>query len=413
MDVQRKPQKNFARNASIIIAAGTLVTALVLTGLRTSMPSVERGSIVIDSVKRGDILRQVRAPGNLIPEHIRWITAQTSARVERLVAQSGQTVVAGELLLELSNPDLQIQAMQADQQVRQAEIASMNLRSGLNGQRMSQEAVLASLKTSYLSAHQNDLEADVLLKERLIANTEAANRKALAMEMSARLTIEERRLAMLNESIPQQLSAQSAQVEQLRTIAAHQQARFASLQVRATEAGVLQDLAVQPGQWVPEGSTLAKVVQPGKLKAVLRVAESQAKDVQLGQNAVIDTRNGVIRGHVARKDPGSQSGTVTVDVALDGPLPAGAVPDISVDGTVEVEKLTNVLYTGRPAFGPATGPIGLFKLVEGGTRADRVSVILGRSSANVIEIVRGLSVGDQVILSDMSPYDGSQRIGVR
>jgi hypothetical protein len=217
----------------------------------------------------------------------------------------------------------------------------------------------------------------------------------------------------MEQAIDSQIAVQQGQVVQLRAIADNQQARLRSLSVRAPDAGVLQDLTLQLGQWVPEGTTLAKVVQPGNLKAVLRIPESQAKDVVLGQKASIDTRNGIVAGHVGRKDPSAQGGTVTVDVALDGALPNGAVPDLSVDGTIVIEKLNNVMYTGRPAFSAGSGSVSLFKVIDGGRAAVRVTVELGRSSVNVIEILRGLEVGDQIIVSDMSQYQNAPRVRIK
>jgi HlyD family secretion protein len=239
------------------------------------------------------------------------------------------------------------------------------------------------------------------------------NKKAAAEELTTRLGIERQRLALMNQAIDSQIAVQAAQVQQLKAIALNQQTRLQSLTVRAPEAGVLQDLTLQLGQWVPEGTTLAKVVQPGQLKAVLRIPESQAKDVQVGQIASIDTRNGVVAGHVSRKDPAAQAGTVTIDVALDAALPAGAVPDLSVDGTIQIERLKNVLFTGRPANGSESGTVTMFRVVDGGKAAERVQVVLGRNSVNTVEIIRGLNLGDRVILSDMSNWDSANRVRLK
>jgi hypothetical protein len=225
--------------------------------------------------------------------------------------------------------------------------------------------------------------------------------------------MERARLALMEQALDGQIATQASQVAQLKAIAANQQARLRSLQVRAPDAGVLQDLTLQLGQWVPEGTTLAKVVQPGALKAVLRIPESQAKDVAIGQPARVDTRNGVVAGHVIRKDPSAQGGTVVVDVALDGPLPPGAVPDLSVDGVVVVDQLTNVLYTGRPAFTAGSGAASVFKLADDGSEAVRVPVVLGKSSVNVIEILQGLAPGDRIIVSDMSQYANAARVRIK
>jgi multidrug efflux pump subunit AcrA (membrane-fusion protein) len=369
--------------------------------------------VLVDSVRRGDVVREVRGPGTLVPEHIRWITAQASARVERKLVESGAQVASGEMLLELSNPDLQIQTMQAEQQVRQSEIDLLNLRTNLRSQLLTQEGVVASTRTQYVSATQEAMAADSLVGRNLISEFEARNRKAQAEEFTTRLRIEQERLQLMAQAIDSQVAVQGAQVVQLRAIAANQQARLRSLQVRSPETGVLQELTLQLGQWVPEGTTLAKVVQPGRLKAVLRIPESQAKDVAIGQRATVDTRNGIVEGVVARKDPSALGGTVTIDVMLEGPLPPGAVPDLSVDGTIEIQKMTNILYTGRPAFGPGSGTVGLFKLEPNGTHAVRVPVELGRSSVNTIEIIRGLEVGDKVVLSDMTQYANVDRVKIK
>jgi multidrug resistance efflux pump len=414
LDVARPPRKKTARNVGIGVGVLALVViTIALSRLQPASPTVEGGTLLMDTVRRGDVTREVRGPGNLVPERIRWITAQTSARVERLVAVSGQSVNPNEVLLEMSNPDLQIQTMQAEQQVRQSQIDLLNLRTNLQSQRLTQEGNVASTNTAYINATQEAASADSLLKQKLIAQFDANNKKALAEELTTRLRIERQRLALMNQAIDSQIAVQAAQVVQLQAIAQNQRDRLHSLQVRSAEGGVLQDLTLQVGQWVPEGTTLAKVVQPGKLKAVLRIPESQAKDVQIGQGASIDTRNGIIPGHVSRKDPSAQAGTVTIDVALDGPLPAGAVPDLSIDGTIQIEQLKNVLYTGRPASGAGTGPVGLFKVIEGGSAAIRTQVVLGRSSVTTVEIVRGLQPGDKVILSDMSPFDNVDRVRIK
>lgn len=414
MDIARAPRSRKGRNLMIAggVAALIAVTAWTLS-LDPASQTIERSAILIDSVRRGDVVREVRGPGTLVPEHIRWITAQASARVERLASESGSSVSEGELLLELSNPDLQIQTMQAEQQVRQAQIELLNLRTNLRSQVLTQQGVVANTRTQYVSATQEAAAADSLAKRNLMSSFEVRSKRAQGEEYTTRLRVEQDRLKLLEQAIDQQIATQGAQVAQLKAIAANQQGRLRSLQVRAPESGVLQDLTLQLGQWVPEGTTLAKVVQPGRLKAVLRIPESQAKDVTLGQRASVDTRNGLVAGHVTRKDPSAQGGSVTVDVALDGALPPGAVPDLSVDGTVVIEKLTNVMFSGRPAMSAGSGSTSLFKLVDGGKFAVRVPVQLGRSSVNVIEVVNGLAVGDKIIVSDMSQYANVARVRIK
>ncbi|MBA4071984.1 MAG: RND transporter [Gemmatimonas sp.] len=414
MDIVRAPQKKTKRN--LLIGAGALALVLITVwalSLDPASQTIERSAVLIDSVRRGDVVREVRGPGTLVPEHIRFITAQASARVERLASESGRRVNAGDVLLELSNPDLQIQTMQAEQQVRQAQIELLNLRTSLRSQLLTQQGVVASTRPQFVNASQEAMAADSLAKRRLLSSFELANKKAAAEEYTTRLRVEQERLTLMEQAIDSQIATQQSQVVQLRAIADNQQARLRSLSVRAPDAGVLQDLTLQLGQWVPERTTLAKVVQPGRLKAVLRIPESQAKDVVLGQKASIDTRNGLVAGHVSRKDPSAQGGTVTVDVGLDGALPNGAVPDLSVDGTIVIEKLNNVLFSGRPAFSSGSGSVSLFKLVDGGRAAVRVPVELGRSSVNVIEILRGLDVGDKIIVSDMSQYANVARVRIK
>ena len=414
MDIARTPPPRTRRKVMLAGSAVALVaiTAWTLT-LEPASQTIERSAVLIDSVRRGDVVRDVRGPGTLVPEHIRWITAQASARVERLASESGKQVHSGELLLELSNPDLQIQSMQAEQQVRQAQIELLNLRTSLRSQVLTQQGLVATTRTQYASAMQEVAAADSLEARKLISPFDVQNKRAQAEEFTTRLRVEQERLKLMEEAIDAQISTQASQVAQLKAIAASQQTRLQSLQVRAPEGGVLQDLTLQLGQWVPEGTTLAKVVQPGKLKAVLRIPESQAKDVAVGQQASIDTRNGFVAGHVIRKDPSALGGSVTVDVTLDGALPDGAVPDLSVDGTIVVEKLTNVLYSGRPAFSAGSGAASLFKVVDGGKAAIRVPVVLGRSSVNVIEVIRGLETGDRIIVSDMSQYANVARVRIK
>ena len=414
MDIVRTPPKRHTRTLLVVGSVLALLAVVVVVArLGPALPTLERAAVLVDSVRQGHVVREVRAVGTLVPEQLRWITAQASARVERVHVQAGQQVAAGELLLELSNPDLQLETMQAEQQVRQAESALLALRTNLRSGLLTQEGVVATMRTQHVSAMQEAAGADSLLRLKLVATFDARNRRAAAEEMTTRLRVEQERLTLLREAIDAQVSTQVSQVTQLRAIAANQRARLGALQVRAPEAGVLQDLTLQLGQWVAEGTTLAKVVQPGRLKAVLRIPESQAKDVQLNQVAAVDTRNGIVRGHVMRKDPSAQQGSVTIDVALDGPLPAGAVPDLSVDGTIQIERLTNVRYTGRPSVAVPGAQTTLFRLTPDGNQAERVTVQLGRTSASTVEILGGLAVGDRVILSDMSAYLSAARVRLK
>jgi HlyD family secretion protein len=414
MDIARPPRKKTARTIAVAAAVAAVVLATItLSRLDPAAPTVQRVAILVDSVRQGDIVREVRGPGTLVPEQLRFITAQASARIERKAVEAGDQVRAGQVLLEMSNPDLQIQTMQAEQQVRQARIDLLNLRTTLRSAILTQEGTVAQARTQQITSSQEAQAADSLHVRQLISPFERNTRRAQAEEADVRYRVERERLALLKASIDSQIATQTGQVQQLEAIAERQQQRLSSLQVRAPDDGVLQDLTLQLGQWVPEGTTLAKVVQPGRLKAVLRIPESQAKDVAVGQAATVDTRNGVVAGRVVRKDPAAIQGTVTVDIALEGPLPAGAVPDLSVDGTIRIETLSNVLHTGRPAFGGANGQVGLFKLTTDGDAAIRVPVRLGRTSVNTVEILDGLSVGDRVILSDMTPYAAADRVRIK
>jgi multidrug resistance efflux pump len=377
------------------------------------MPSVDRNSLIVDSVRRGGMIREVRGPGTLVPEQIRWISAVTSARVERIVAQPGQSVEPGSVLLEMSNPDVQIQALQAQQALSEAQSRLVDLRVQLEGSKLSQEGVVAAARTQNVSAAQEKKAADTLLADRLISRFEYNNKKALAEESNTRLSVEEKRLDLMTRSVASQLAVQQRQIERLQAIAAFQESRVHSLVVLAGERGVLQELSLQPGQWVNGGTPLAKIVQPGRLKAVLRIGEVQAKDVALGQTAAIDTRNGIVTGQVSRMDPASQGGTVTIDVSLDGALPNGARPDLNVDGVVQLERLRNIVFTGRPSTGDNNAMITLFRIDPDGKTATRTAVRLGRVSANAVEIVQGLNPGDKVILSDMSLPDNTERIRIK
>jgi len=414
LDIPREPVKNRRRLWQIGIGVGALIgITLVLSSLKPAAPSIESGTPWIDSVRRGEMLREVRGPGTLVPEHIRYITALASARVERILSQPGALVQPGTQLLELSNPDVQIQALQAEQQLTDAQAQLVSLRTNLQNQRLTQEGLVATTRTEFEKAKREAMGADSLVAHGLVARNDAALAKDRALELETRYRVEQQRLELMTSTIDSQVAVQASQVQRLRAIAAFQQNRVRSLQVRAGDPGIVTDLSLQPGQWVTEGTILAKVIQPGKLKAVLQIPETQAKDVTIGQPASIDTRNGIIKGHVSRTDANAVNGTVTIDVALDGALPSSARADLSVDAAIVEKQLHNVLYTGRPAYGQPNSTIGMFKLVEGGHYAVRVQVQVGRSSVNAIEVVRGLEAGDKVILSDMSQYDNVDRVRIK
>ncbi|MEO7042842.1 MAG: HlyD family efflux transporter periplasmic adaptor subunit [Gemmatimonadaceae bacterium] len=416
MDIPRERASNNRRY--IYGAIGVVAVVLAIFGvsrLKPAAPSVDRSSVVIDSVRRGDMVIDVRGPGSLVPEQIRWISAVTAGRVDKIDVRPGATVADTTTLLELSNPDVQLESLSAQQQLSAAEASLVTLRISLENQRLAQEGVVATTTSDYNDAMRNatafdQLEQKGFLSKGLLAPNDVSKAKDKAVELKARMSIEQKRLDVMSQSIQQQIELQKAQVDKLRDIAQFQTGRISSMQVRAGSAGQLQELSLEPGQYVQAGTILAKVAQPGRLKAVLQIPATQAKDIQIGQVASIDTRNGLIPGHVIRIDPGAHDGTVAVDVALDGALPKGARPDLSVDGTIELDRLKNVLYTGRPAYGDPGSVVGLFKLSKDGKEAMRVNVKLGRESVNMAEVVQGLQAGDKIITSDMSGSDTQARV---
>lgn len=413
MDIPRERRPN--RQRFLYIGGGLVALVAVTVGLsrlRPAAPSVERGTIWSDTVRLGPMVREVRGPGSLIPEQIRWVSAVTPGRVERKLVMPGARVTAGTVLLELSNPDMQIQRLQAERQLTDAQSQLVSLKTQLETQRLNQAGVVASIRSQYREAIRKAASDSALAADDLISVQEYARSRDQAEELTERLQVEQQRLEIYTSNIAEQLSVQGEQVNRLRAVADFQRSMVDAMVVRAGADGVLQELPIEVGQWAISGATLAKVVQPERLKAVLRIPETQAKDVAIGQEAAIDTRNGIVRGRVVRIDPGAQNGTVTVDVTLVGELPRGARPDLSVDGTIELERLDSVLNVGRPAYGQANSTVGIFRMIPGTDEAERVRVELGRSSVNTIEIVRGLNPGDVVILSDMSRWDGVERVRV-
>lgn len=414
MDIPRTPTKNKKRYIQGGIAAGGIILlTIVLGSLKPAAPSVDREILSIDGVRRGELVREVRGPGTLVPEHIRWISALTPARVERIFVQPGTRVTASTALLELANPDVQIEALDAQRQLTAAEGELVNLRTSLQSQRLNQAGIVATTRSQYLQAKRDAAVADSLEVIGGLSRNDVSLAREKAAELEARYDIERQRLELLSSTVDSQLAVQREQVNRLRAITAFRLSRLSSLQVKAGEDGVLQELTLQLGQWVVPGTILAKVVQPGKLKAVIRIPETQAPGLAIGHKASVDTRTGIVPGHVIRIDPAAQQGTVTIDVALDGALPEGARPDISVDATITIERLSDVLFTGRPAYGQPNTTIGMFKLVEGGDYAVRVPVKLGRTSVNAVEILEGLAAGDSVVLSDMSRYDNVERVKLK
>jgi len=415
MDIMREPKKN--RRRYIWAAVGILVlavTTVALARLKPAAPAVESATVWTDTVQRGEMVRQVRGPGTLVPEFTRYISAVTAGRVETRLVEPGAEVEPGTVLMELENPDVRLQLLESQRQLAAAEQGLVERRTNLNTAPLNQEGVVATIRAQYNQAVRQAEANQELAKKELISGLELQQSLDAVEEFRVRLAAEQERLALMTRNIEEQLSVQEEQISRLASIVEFQRDRLESLVVQAPTSGVVQELPFEPGQWVQAGQTLARIVQPERLKAVLRIPEVQAKDVAMGQPAQIDTRNGIIPGHIIRIDPAASGGVVVVDVALDvDELPPGARPDLSVDGTIEVARLSDVLYVGRPAYGQANSSVGLFKLTDGGNEAVRVTVQLGASSVNEIEVRSGLQEGDVVILSDMSQWDSYDRVRLR
>jgi HlyD family secretion protein len=398
---------------AIALGLAVLLTTVGLARLKPAAPPVDRSTVWLDTVKRGPMVRQVRGLGTLVPEDVLWIPANTQGRVERILMRPGAMVRPDTVLLVLSNPELELQALDAEYQVKAAEAELVRQEVQLESQRLNQQAEVVRVKSEM---HQSRLRADrdeVLATEGLLADLNLHLSRSAAEQLRERHEIEEKRFSIQFKANEAQLDVQRAQVEKLRALARLRKSEVEALKVRAGSRGVLQALPVEVGQQVSAGTILAKVAQPEHLKAELKVPETQVKDVALGQPVTVDTRNGTIPGSVIRIDPAVREGTVTVDVKLQGELPPGARPDLSVEGIIEIERLADVIYVGRPAFGQPNSTIGMFKLEADGKTAVRVPVKLGRSSVSIIEVREGLSPNDQVILSDTSAYDSHDRIALR
>jgi HlyD family secretion protein len=414
MDVPREGVAAKKRKRRIIIIAasalGLILATIAISRLKPAVPSVDRSTVWIDTVKRGPMVRQVRGLGTLVPEEIRWIPANTEGRVEKIIIWPGTHVEPGTVILELSSPELEQAAHDAELQATAAEAELTTLRATLQREVLDQESTTARVHSEYEQAKMERQTNDQLAKNGLIAELDYKTSKVKEAELANRDGIEQKRLAFSRDSIEPQIASKQAAVDQAKQLAKLKSDQVEALHVRAGMSGVLQQLPVQIGQRVKVGDNLARVADPTKLKAQVKIAETQAKDIQINQQAVIDTRNGTVKGHVTRVDPAVEQGTVTVDVAFDEALPKGARPDLSVDGTIELERLDNVVYVGRPAFGQENNTVGMFKLVGGSSEAVRTPVKLGKSSVNTIEILDGLQPGDQVILSDTSAWDAHERI---
>jgi len=418
LDIKRAPPKKTKKyifgSAGIIAVAAVTVA---VSRLQPAAPPVERGTLWFGVVQRGEMKRDVNAPGTLEPEYVRNITALISGRVEELPVQPGINVTPSTVLVVLSSPDEQIKELQDEQQLNQAVGNLATLKTNLHQQILTQEGTVASQHTAYNNAVRNSAVQDSLAKKNLASANDVAAAHDQITEMKQRLDIEQQRLQDLKSSEGQQLQLAQDQIESLKRILDDQKNRIASMRVTSPEAGQLQMLGnpqLEPGQYVNAGQLLARVVQPGKLKAVLRVPENQAKDIAPGQPAEIDLHNNnKIPGHVTRKDPSSQAGTVTVEVALDSAVPPGTSSELAVDGTIEVERLKDVMHIPRPGFGQAESSVGMFKVLPNKGEANLVTVQLGQASVTEIEVRGGLSIGDSVIISDMSQFDNVKRVRIK
>ncbi|MEQ1855793.1 MAG: HlyD family efflux transporter periplasmic adaptor subunit [Longimicrobiales bacterium] len=420
MDIIRdtKPQK---KKKKLLWGAGAValiaLTILVPRLLPTAVPAVDAATVWRDTVQHGTMIRQVRGPGTLVPEQMRWITAVTAGRIEQIMSLPGTEVGRGEVIMRMSNPDVDMQLLQAQQQLSQARAGLAQLRTSLQTQELTQRGTVASVRAQFLDAERNYLTNQRLFDENpdLVARADLERSREQADELRLRLQIEEERLQVMEGTSQEQLDAQAEQIARLEDLVRFNDDRLRSMQVSVPVGGVLAALEIplQEGQWVQSGQNLSRVVVPGRLKAEIRITQTQAQDIVIGQVALIDTRTDTIQGTVTRIDPAVRSGTVTIDVALPPDLPPSARPDLSVDGNVIIERLDDVTYMGRPTFGQANQRVSIFKVSADGDFADRVTIQLGANSVNDIEVSEGLVAGDVVILSDMSRWDGFDRVRLR
>jgi HlyD family secretion protein len=417
MDIQRPSNARAKKIRRIIYAAIALVSitgvTYGVTRLRPAAPAVDKATIWTDEVKRGPMIRDVRGVGTLVPVDIRWIPAQTDSRVDRIVLRPGAIVKPDSIILELSDPILQRETLDAEYQLKAAQADLESLKVQTNSELLNQKSFTATVRSDYEQAKLQHEVDEKLRAEGIGAEVTVKLSKVKAEQLAIRLKLEEDRTKNAEDSAAARLQAQESHVDQQRALYDLKRSELDSLYVRAGIEGVLQLVPVDVGQHVTPSTNLARVADPKHLKAEIKIPETQAKDITIGQPATVDTRNGILKGQVSRIDPSVQNGTVTVDVLFTEPLPNGARPDLSVDGTIELENLKDVLYVGRPVHGQSDSTIGLFKIVEDGSEGLRVSVKLGKSSVNAVEILQGLKVGDKVILSDMSAWDAFDRVRLR
>jgi len=418
MDIKRPAKSKFKKRmrTGVLILIGLAAVGGITYGLakmKPAAPTLDRSTAVIATVKRGEMVREVSGNGTLVPQVTRWIPAPADGRVEKILAQAGMDVNAGTVIVELSNPQMEQQAIDAEFQVKTAQAEAENLRVRLESDGMTQQSQIASINAEYRQAKLQLDTDEALAKQGLVADLPLKVSRVHVEDLANRLRVEQQRLAISGKSTKAQLNAQQSRVEQLKALAKLKKDQVDALKVRAGTSGVLQQVSVQEGQQVTPGLNVARIADPASLKAELKIAETQIKDVREGQKAIIDTRNGVIEGQVSRIDPAAREGTFTVDVSFTGALPSSARADLSVDGKIELERLKNVLYVDRPAFGQGQQTVGMFRLGPDGQEATRTTVSLGRSSVSTIEVLNGLREGDQVIISDTSSMDNYKTIRVR
>jgi multidrug efflux pump subunit AcrA (membrane-fusion protein) len=409
-----KPRQNAASHRRRWIAlgaiGGTVLLTAALLGLDPAVPDVDVRTVLMDAAERGELVIEVRGPGTLVPEQIRWITALTAGRVEQRLVDPGEKVEPDTVIIELSNPDVELESLEAQRQLTAARANLLELRTGLEHERLNRVGTVAKVKAEHQAAERKAAASQRLLEQNMISDFEAREALEHAEELKARYGAESHRLALVKSTIREKLALQEAQVERLSEIQEFHLERVESMTVRAKASGVLQETDLEVGQWVQPGAVLAKVAGPDKLKAILRIPETLAKDVAVGQTASVDTRNGIVDGRVFRIDPNVQNGSVEVHVRLVGELPQGARPDLSVEGTVQVGRLEDVIHIDRPAYSQAHSTLGLFVVSSDGRSATRVNVRFGRASSALVEVIDGLEPGERIIVSDMSRWNSFDRV---
>lgn len=414
MDVRRQPKGNRKRNLFLTLGVlAVLGSAFLYSRLDPAAPSVDRNVLVQGKVERGEMVREVRGQGTLVPERVQFVAAVTAGRVESVHFEPGQEVASSDVLVVLSNPDVELQVLEAEQQWTAARAMLVTLRESLGSGVLAQQAAVADARARYQEARREADAYGEMVDNEWVSENEHQNAADNAAALEERLRTEQARLDLMTSTLEERLAVQRDQVERLANIHRYYQERADNMRVTAGADGVLQDFDLEVGQWVQSGTTLARVAQPERLKAELRIPQTQARDVRVGQVAWIDTRRDTIPGRVRRVDPNVQGGSVLVEVALEGETSPGTRPDLNVEGMIELERLENVLHVGRPTYGQSQSTVGLFRLVEDGSAAERVPVQLGRSSVNRIEVLDGLQEGDVIILSDMSRYDDVDRVRIR